>query len=86
LNNEKRENRKIFEFPKKHCVLPAAKRVGVLRMKNDFCKIIFHPQTPLVLNAKKLLLHGIELVILKIGNVSNAMPFHSLTFDIPQKN
>jgi hypothetical protein len=27
-------------------------------MKNDFCKIIFHPQTPLGLNAKKLLLHG----------------------------
>jgi hypothetical protein len=29
-------------------------------MKNDFAKIIFHPQTPLVLNAKKLLLNGIR--------------------------
>jgi hypothetical protein len=29
-------------------------------MKNDFCKIIFHPQTPLILNAKKLLLHCIK--------------------------
>jgi hypothetical protein len=29
-------------------------------MKNDFCKIIFHPQTPLALNANKLLLHGTD--------------------------
>ncbi|MFT4762330.1 MAG: two-component SAPR family response regulator [Paraglaciecola sp.] len=28
--------------------MPAATRVGFLRMKNDFCKIIFHPQTPFV--------------------------------------
>jgi hypothetical protein len=27
-------------------------------MKNDFCKIIFHPQTPPALNANKFLLHG----------------------------
>jgi hypothetical protein len=27
-------------------------------MKNDFCKIIFHPQTPLALDGKKLLKHG----------------------------
>jgi hypothetical protein len=28
-------------------------------MKNDFAKIIFHPQTPLVLNAKKLFHQGV---------------------------
>ena len=49
----------IFEL-KEQCALPAATRLGFLRMKNDFCKIIFHPQTPLVLNAKKILLHGIK--------------------------
>jgi hypothetical protein len=40
-------------------------------MKNDFCKIIFHPQTPLALSAKKLTLHYINYhAVLKNGIIT----------------
>ncbi|MFT4762538.1 MAG: hypothetical protein ACI9XO_003096 [Paraglaciecola sp.] len=39
---------KSFCSNKNNCLLAAAARVGFLRMKNDFYKIIFHPQTSLV--------------------------------------
>jgi hypothetical protein len=51
-------------------------------MKNDFCKIIFHPQTPLALNVNKFLCLFYKEILREQNGLQK--PFYSLNTPPPR--